>query len=121
MSHRYMPVFAFTLLLVGLSAGVLGLLGKADDLWRAGLFIVLTAVPLFIVRAVHTALRVNADRIDAAERVGYQKALEHVALGLLDAPTPPNGGHYTDRAEQVEGNVIALRPRHVDRPERKAQ
>ncbi|MEU4986611.1 hypothetical protein [Streptomyces sp. NPDC021969] len=121
MSHRYMPVFAFTLLLVGLSAGVLGLLGQADDLWRAGLFLTLTAVPLLIVRAIHTAHRATADQLDAAERIGYQKALGHVALGLLDAPKPPQGGHYTDRAEQVEGNVITLRPRHIDQPERKAQ
>ncbi|MEV0559419.1 hypothetical protein AB0I27_38985 [Streptomyces sp. NPDC050597] len=116
-----MPVFAFTLLLVGLSAGVLGLLGSNDDLWTAGLFLVLTAVPLTIVRTVHNSQRATAHQLAEADRGGYVRALDHVARGLLDAPDPPSPGHHRDRAEQVAGNVITLRPRHMDQYERKAQ
>lgn len=120
MTHRYMPVFAFSLLMVGLSSGVIGLLGNNDDLWRAGLFLVLTAVPLLIIRTVHNSQRVTADQLETADRAGYIRALDHVARGLLDVPAP-RGGHHHDRDEQVAGNVITLRPRHTDRPERKAQ
>ena len=121
MTHRYMPVFAFTLLLVGLSAGVLGLLGNTDDLFGAGLFITLTAVPLLIIRTVHNSQRASADQLAEADRAGYVRALDHVARGLLDAPAPPGPGHRADGAEQVAGNVITLRPHNTDRPERKAQ
>ncbi|MFF5495729.1 hypothetical protein [Streptomyces aquilus] len=115
-----MPLFAFALLMVGLSSGVIGLLGNNDDLWRAGLFLVLTAVPLIIIRTVHNSQRATADQLAAADNAGYMRALDHVARGLLDVPAPRRGGHR-DRAEQVAGNVITLRPRQTDRPERKAQ
>ncbi|MEV7991597.1 hypothetical protein AB0O67_06685 [Streptomyces sp. NPDC086077] len=115
-----MPVFAITLLMVGLSCGVIGLLGNNDDLWRAGLFMVLTAVPLLIIRAVHNSQRVSEDQLTAADQAGYMRALDHVARGLLDAPAPRRGGHR-DRAERVAGNVITLRPHQSTAPERKAQ
>lgn len=117
MTHRYMPVFAITLLMVGLSSGVIGLLGNNDDLWRAGLFAVLTAVPLLIIRTLHKSQRVSADQLAAADQTGYMRALDHVARGLLDVPTPHHDGH---RAEQVAGNVIPLRPHHTHQSERKA-
>lgn len=120
MTHRYMPVFAITLLMVGLSCGVIGLLGNNDDLWRAGLFMTLTAVPLLIIRAIHNSQRVRDDQLIAADQAGYMRALDHVARGLLDVPTPRRGGHR-DHVEHVAGNVITLRPLHEEQPERKAQ
>ncbi|MGW0686516.1 hypothetical protein ACWD2L_24485 [Streptomyces sp. NPDC002754] len=114
-----MPVLAIALLLVGLSAGVMGLLGTNDDLWRVGLFCVLTAVPLFVIRAVHNSQRVSREQLEAADQAGYIRALDHVARGLLDVPQSPHGGRRTDR-EQVAGNVITLRPHHIHQPERKA-
>ncbi|MET9555126.1 hypothetical protein [Streptomyces sp. NPDC006645] len=121
MTHLYAPIFAFTLLLVGLSSGVIGLLGNNNDMWRAGVFLVLTAVPLFIVRAVHDSHRVSDDQLAAADTAGYFRALDHVARGLLDAHAPHSGGHRHDRDEQAAGNVITLRPHHPNPPERKAQ
>ncbi|WP_039936881.1 hypothetical protein [Streptomyces himastatinicus] len=116
-----MPIFAFTLLLVGLSAGVLGLLGNNDDMWRAGLFVVLTAVPLTIVRTVQNSQHASAHQLAEADRAGYFRALDHVARGLLDTPAPPQPGHRADDAEQVAGNVITLRPHHWKQSGRKAQ
>jgi hypothetical protein len=120
-THRYLPAFASTLLMVGLSAGVIGLLGNNDDLFGAGLFLTLTAVPLIIARTVHRSQGATADQLADADRAGYVRALDHVARGLLDAPAPPSPGHHEDRVEQVAGNVITLRPHHTDPPERKAQ
>ncbi|MFI0736445.1 hypothetical protein ACH4S9_46860 [Streptomyces sp. NPDC021225] len=117
-----MPIFAFGLLVVGLSAGVLGLLGDNDDLWRVGLFIVLAAIPLTIIRTVHNSQLATAHQLAEADRAGYLRALDHVARGLLDAPAPPTpGSRAGDRAEQVTGNVITLRPHHWKQPGRKAQ
>ncbi|MEV2203771.1 hypothetical protein AB0E11_27945 [Streptomyces fradiae] len=115
-----MSVPALALLLVGLLAGAVGLLRDNDDAMVSGLFAVLTAVPLLIIRTVHNSQRVSAEQLAAADQAGYMRALDHVARGLLDAPTPRRGGNR-DRAEQVAGNVITLRPRHSDQPERKAQ
>ncbi|UUN29449.1 hypothetical protein [Streptomyces sp. FIT100] len=115
-----MPVFAFILLLVGLSAGVVGLLGNNDYTWRAGLFIVLTAVPLLIIRTVHNSERATAEQLADADRAGYIRALDHVARGLLDAPASPTPGHRIDHTEQAAGNVITLCPRQLQQPERKA-
>ncbi|CAM5489635.1 hypothetical protein SROCM77S_03971 [Streptomyces rochei] len=120
MTHRYMPVFAVALLMAGLSFGVLGLLGNNDDLWRAGLFLVLTAVPLLIIRTVHNSQRVSADQLTNADNAGYMRALDHVARGLLDVPPTPRRGGNRDRDEQVAGNVITLRPHHTHQSERKA-
>ena len=120
MTHRYMPVFAFTLLAVGISAGAVGLLGNNDDLFGTGLFVVLTAVPLTIIRTVQNSQRATDDQLADADRAGYNRALDHVARGLLDAPTPPEPGNREDRAEQDAGNVITLRPNQVRRTERKA-
>ncbi|PJN40483.1 hypothetical protein CG747_12475 [Streptomyces sp. CB02959] len=120
MTHRYMPVFVFTLLVVGLSAGVVGLLGGDDDFFSAGLFLTLTAVPLIITRTVHNSHTVTAHQLAEADRAGYHRALDHVARGLLDAPAPPDPGHRAT-AEQVAGNVITLRPRPTRPIERKAQ
>ncbi|MFE4059497.1 hypothetical protein ACFXP3_24945 [Streptomyces sp. NPDC059096] len=120
MTHQYMPVFAFSLLLVGLSSGVLGLLGDNDDLWKAGLFLVLTAIPLLITRTVHNSQHARADQLADADHAGYMRALDHVARGLLDVPAP-RGGHRNDRAEWAAGNVIPLRPHDSTPTERKAQ
>ncbi|WP_275463342.1 hypothetical protein [Streptomyces noursei] len=120
MTHRYMPMAISTLFLVGLSAGVVGLLGHNDDLFSAGLFLTLTAVPLIVTRAVRNSHRVTAHQLAEADRAGYYRALDHVARGLLDTPAPPDSGHRAT-VEQVAGNVITLRPL-PDRPiERKAQ
>ncbi|MBK3581571.1 hypothetical protein JHN63_49015 [Streptomyces sp. MBT65] len=121
MTHRYTSALALVLLLVGQAAGVLGLIGKNDDLWQTGLFVTLTAVPLLIARTVHNSQHVTADQIADADRAGYVRALDHVARGLLDAPTPPRPGRRGDRAEQDAGNVITLRPNPVRPAERKAQ
>ncbi|KUM71577.1 hypothetical protein AB0937_11875 [Streptomyces sp. NPDC047880] len=115
-----MPVFAISLLMVGLSTGVIGLLGSNDYLWQAGLFLVLAAVPLLVVRTIYKSQRVSADQLADADRAGYVRALDHVARGLLDVPSP-RGGNRADHDERVAGNVITLRPHHTDRPERKAQ
>lgn len=119
MTHRYIPVFAVALLMAGLSCGVLGLLGDNDDLWRVGLFLVLTAVPLLIIRTVHNSQRLSAEQLADADNAGYMRALDHVARGLLDAPAPRRGGNR-DSDEQVAGNVITLRPHHTHQSERKA-
>ncbi|MGX1912439.1 hypothetical protein ACWIID_26775 [Streptomyces phaeochromogenes] len=121
MTQRFTPAFAVLLLMAGQSAGVLGLLGNNDALWQAGLFITLTAVPLLIVRTVHNSQQATADQLADADRTGYVRALDHVARGLLDAPTPPEPGHREDRAEQDAGNVITLRPNLVRPIEREAQ
>ncbi|MEW1774710.1 hypothetical protein [Streptomyces sp. NPDC086777] len=121
MTHRFTPAFAVLLLLMGQSAGVLGLLGDNDSLWQAGLFITLTAVPLLIVGAVHNSQQATADQLADADRAGYLRGLDHVARGLLDAPTPPEPGHREDRTERTAGNVVTLRPNLVRPTERKAQ
>ncbi|OII60971.1 hypothetical protein BJP40_08495 [Streptomyces sp. CC53] len=116
-----MPAFAFTLLIAGLTAGITGLLGNNDDLWRVGLFAVLTAAPLLVIRTVHASLRVSAAALADADLAGYARALDHVARGLLDVPAPPCPGNRADRhVEQVAGNVIPLRPSTENRIERKA-
>ncbi|MFC3347734.1 hypothetical protein ACFOOM_09905 [Streptomyces echinoruber] len=116
-----MPVFAFTLLLVGLSAGIIGLLGDNGDLFEVGVFIVITAVPLNMIRALQQSQRATADQLANADHNGYFRALDHVARGLLDVPRKPTPGHREHRAEPVAGNVIELRPNHVRSLERKAQ
>ncbi|QCX77639.1 hypothetical protein C9F11_20020 [Streptomyces sp. YIM 121038] len=121
MTHRYTPALAIALLVKGLFTGGIGLLSGNDALWQVGLFFLLSAVPLLIIRTVHTSQRATADQLDAADRAGYARALDHVARGLLDAPTPPHGGNRNHRAEQAAGNVITLRPHHIGQPERKAQ
>ncbi|MET9253787.1 hypothetical protein [Streptomyces sp. NPDC003717] len=118
MNSRYMPAFATALLLVGLSAGVVGLLRDYDDLFGTGLFLVLTAVPLLIIRTIHNTQRATAAQLADADNAGYVRALDHVARGLLDAPAPPNPGHRN--GEQAAGNVITLRPHQHQQPERKA-
>ncbi|WP_405955821.1 hypothetical protein [Streptomyces phaeochromogenes] len=115
-----MPAFTITLLMVGLSTGVIGILGRNDHVFRAGLLLTLTALPLLIVRTVHNSQSVSAEQLAEADNAGYVRALDHVARGLLDVPAP-RGGHHNDRAEQVAGNVITLRPHHRSQPERKAQ
>ncbi|KAA6215546.1 hypothetical protein CP973_00155 [Streptomyces albofaciens JCM 4342] len=109
------------LLAIGLALGVVGLLVDNDDAWQVGLFIVITAVPLLITRAVRDSQRVTADQLAEADNAGYRRALEHVARGLLDQHTAPPKGGRPCHVEQVAGNVITLRPHHTDRPERKAQ
>ncbi|MCX4824213.1 hypothetical protein OG883_31025 [Streptomyces sp. NBC_01142] len=105
---------------MGLAAGVLGLLCNNDDLWRVGLFVVITATPLIIIRTVHTSQHATAHQLAEADNAGYRRALEHVARGLLDAPAGPTPGKR-NRAEQAAGNVIPLRPQHLRQAERKAQ
>lgn len=131
MTHLYMPVFSLSLLLTGLSAGVIGLLGNNGTLWRAGLFIVLTSVPLLVIRTVHNSLSVSAGQLADADNAGYRRALEHVARGLLDVPNGPPPGARDDgdnradlaagHCDQAAGNVITLRPRYHHQLERKAQ
>ncbi|MFJ9892688.1 hypothetical protein ACIQPR_05080 [Streptomyces sp. NPDC091280] len=116
-----MPVFAFALLTVGIGAGAVGLLGNNDDLFGTGLFAVLAAVPLTIIRTVQNSQRATDDQLADADRAGYNRALDHVARGLLDAPTPPAPGSREGRAEQGAGNVITLNPNRVRHSERKAQ
>jgi hypothetical protein len=119
-NHRYPAATAPLLLAFGLAAGVAGLLGDNDDLWQTGLFVVLTAVPLLITRAVRDSQRLTAQQLAEADNAGYRRALEHVARGLLDAPAPPTPRRRQVR-EQVAGNVITLRPHHCPQVERKAQ
>ncbi|MEW1672807.1 hypothetical protein AB0O47_06085 [Streptomyces noursei] len=105
---------------MGLSAGVIGLLGRNSDVFEAGLFLTVVAVPLIITRTVHTAHKVTAQQLADADRDGYVRALDHVARGLLDAPAPPDPRHRAT-VEQVAGNVITLRPLPTRPIERKAQ
>ncbi|WP_306937542.1 hypothetical protein [Streptomyces phaeochromogenes] len=99
----------------------MGLLGDNPDLFGAGLFMVLSAGPLLIARTVRQSHRATAHQLAEAENAGYVRALDHVARGLLDIPAPPPTGHRRDRAEQVAGNVITLRPQYLPQLERKAQ
>ncbi|MGE9695951.1 hypothetical protein [Streptomyces sp. CH6] len=117
---RQAPVTATVLLLVGLSAGTLGLLGANADLWRVGLFLTLTAVPLLITGTLRRVLHTSEQAISDADRAGYVRALDHVARGLLDPPAPPRPGNHADDPEQSAGVVIPLRP-YDRRTERKAQ
>ncbi|MFK0296414.1 hypothetical protein ACIQU6_38900 [Streptomyces sp. NPDC090442] len=116
-----MPAISIALLLLGLSAGVLGLLGRNSALFEAGAFVSVVAVPLIITRTVHAAHKVTDQQLADADRAGYVRALDHVARGLLDnAPAPPNTGRRAT-AEHVAGNVITLRPRQQQPIDRKAQ
>jgi hypothetical protein len=117
-THRYTSAFAYILLMTGVAAGVLGLLGSNQDLWHAGLFVAIVSVPLIITRTIQRCTQASAQALADADWAGYRRGLEHAARGLLDAPAPDGPGHQ-DRAEQTAGNVIPLRP--SVNPERKAQ
>ncbi|MGW7514819.1 hypothetical protein ACWGJ2_04425 [Streptomyces sp. NPDC054796] len=122
MTRRYMPALSLALLAAGVTTGLLGILGNNTDVSGAGLFLTLVAVPLVIARIIRGAQTVTADQLAEADRAGYQRALDHVARGLLDqhtAPTP--GGRVTP--EQTAGNVIHIYPYPpaTYREERKAQ
>lgn len=121
MVSRYTPILAVSLLGTGLTMGVLGMLGRNDDVERCGIFLTLTAIPLLVIRAIRETHQVNAAQLAEADNAGYVRALDHVARGLLDHNPPrPTGG---DRAtvEQAPGNVISLRPHRPRHNERKAQ
>lgn len=121
MFNRYMPALAIVLLVSGLGAGILGLLGDNPDVWAAGVFTVLAALPLLILRTVRNSQTLSAHQLAEAENAGYRQAMDHVARGLLDprtAPKPGPGDRATD--EQAAGNVIPLRPDNGDREDRQA-
>jgi hypothetical protein len=102
--------------------GVLGMLGKNDDIERCGIFLTLTAIPLLVIRAIRETQNLNAAQLAEADNAGYVRALDHVARGLLDqntAPSPQGGDRAV--AEQATGNVITLRPHQHRQSERKAQ
>ncbi|CAL9481949.1 hypothetical protein [Streptomyces sp. enrichment culture] len=119
-THRYTTAGAYTLLMVGIAAGVLGLLSDNQNLWHVGLFLAITAVPLIVTRTIQHCQQVSEQALADADWAGYRRGLEHAARGLLDAPAPTGPGHHTDRAEQTTGVVIPLRPHHTEL-HRKAQ
>lgn len=121
MNSRYMPALALILLGTGLAAGVLGLLGENIDVFRCGIFVTVTSLPLLILRTLRDSQYVSAYQLAEADNAGYRRALDHVARGLLDqhtSPTPRGGDRAT--AEQVAGNVIHIRPLPYEGEERKA-
>lgn len=121
MISRYLPIAPLVLLGAGIAMGTIGLLGDNDDVWRCGLFLTVTAMPLLVIRAVREAQRVTADQLAQADQAGYRRALDHVARGLLDQYTaPPTPGTRVPAAEQATGVVIPLRPTVYTRQERKA-
>ncbi|MFD5057396.1 hypothetical protein [Streptomyces sp. NPDC058394] len=119
MISRHTPAYlALGLFVTGLAAGVLGLLGQNDDLASCGIFLTIASLPLFIIRTVRDAQRANADQLAAADIAGYQRALDHVARGLLEPPSPaPTGGGQTTTPD----NVRWLPQRSDDHLKRTAQ
>ncbi|MEU8990001.1 hypothetical protein AB0C98_26820 [Streptomyces sp. NPDC048558] len=114
-------VTAYAPLGTGLTTGVIGLLARSDTLIASGILLTLAGLPPLIIRTLRNSHRATAEQLTEADHAGYHRALDHVARGLLDAPTPPTPGHRADRAEQDAGNVITLRPNDVRPAERKAQ
>ncbi|MFZ3569241.1 hypothetical protein ACNYS0_20025 [Streptomyces sp. BH034] len=94
MIGRNFPTLALGALIVGVTAGMLGLLfDNEGDLTRAGILIVLAAIPPFTIWQSQRAHRNSADQLADAHEAGYRLALEHVARGLLDQHTaPPDDG-----------------------------
>jgi hypothetical protein len=119
--QHYAPHLAYGLLILGLVLGVLGVLGRNDDVMRCGILLTVVAAPLVVINALRAERRFLDDQRSASHTAGYRLALEHVALGLLDpASTTPTGpGHRADTPEEEPVNVIPLFP-ISELPERKA-
>ncbi len=96
------PTLSLTFLGSGIAAGVMGILGRNQDLAAAGLFVAIAAIPLAVIGVIQDAQRVGEDQIAAAHTAGYRLALDHVARGLLDQNAPRGGGEHQD-------NVVPFR------------
>lgn len=109
MNQHYTPHLAYGLLGSGLALGILGILGRNDDVMRCGILFTVVAVPLVVIQAMRAERCAIDDQLAASHTAGYRLALDHVARGLLDqASTTPTGpGHRADTSEEPN-NVIPL-------------
>ncbi|MEU3917085.1 hypothetical protein [Streptomyces sp. NPDC029004] len=91
-----LPTFALTLF--GVAIGFVGLYDEGGHVTHAVILVYLSLLPPFIVWQARLSHRNSADQLTDAHTAGYTLGLDHVARGLLNQPTPPDGDH---RAEQV--------------------
>ncbi|MEV0553173.1 hypothetical protein AB0I27_06895 [Streptomyces sp. NPDC050597] len=124
MNGRTLYVLTVAALALGVTIGLLGLVGPLEDegdMTRAGILVSLATLPSLCYWQTQRAHQDMTDRVADAHATGYRLALEHVARGLLDQPTAPPGPGNRATDERVAGNVIQLRRLTTDnRSERTA-
>jgi hypothetical protein len=107
-------------IITGVSIAMFGVLCGSLHIWRLGLLVAVAALPALCYALIHRAAVASDDQLAHAHRTGYQLALYHVSLGLLDTPAaPPDGGEGVGHADPqglpaprtAPGNVRPLRPR----------
>lgn len=117
--RQHGPALAYFLFTLGVGVATYGHLGDDREAMNVGLLICLATAPLCVIAAIFRALNVADSRLADSHYEGYQLALRHCSLGLLDHPehTPPRGNPIVDA-----DNVHTLPTRHEsgDNPPKRA-
>ncbi|CAL9530943.1 hypothetical protein [Streptomyces sp. enrichment culture] len=103
MHARTLSTLGTTLLTLAVAAGGAGYTTGQHDLARLALLVSVPAATMLVIGVLRHHTTLNGDQLAAAHRAGYVLALDHVARGLLAAPTAPTGGSHDDtpRADNV--------------------
>lgn len=115
MRTRTLHAIAAGLIATGLSTATAGLHPRVPDTAiRAGVLLVIAALPLIVAAQGRRAADARADQIAAARNAGYRLGLLHAACGLL---APTDGGTPTGTTRGHLRSVHA----DYDPPQRQAQ
>jgi len=124
-------IFALSVIAVALGTGLAmtGVLRDHLPVWRVGLIVLVAALPSLCYALIHRASQVSRDQLDLTYRAGYEQALRHVSMGLLDPTAPTDGGETVARdgtqgitprgAKHLPDNVRPIRPHDDKEKDRK--
>ncbi|MCG7524903.1 hypothetical protein MHW47_10705 [Streptomyces sp. OfavH-34-F] len=99
LSRRLYPT-SVTAIAGGAAVGLAGVLLESFPVWRIGILLAVVALPSLGYALIYRAAQASNAQLAAEHTAGYQLALYHVSLGLLDAPAaPPDGGEGVGQAD----------------------
>ncbi|MEU5343036.1 hypothetical protein AB0H18_19730 [Streptomyces sp. NPDC020766] len=111
MNGRTLYVLTVAALALGVTIGLLGLVGPLEDegdMTRAGILVSLATLPSLCYWQTQRAHQDMTDRVADAHETGYRLALEHVARGLFNPhAAPPGGGQHTDHSNRAADRPAA--------------
>ncbi|KUF19563.1 hypothetical protein [Streptomyces silvensis] len=109
----------------GTAISLYGVLHNLYNVSALGTLALVAAIPALSYCLTARATQASDDQLAETHRTGYRLALQHVAMGLLDPPAPPDGGERaveddTQKAPPTKSvilpdNVWPFRPREDDR------
>jgi hypothetical protein len=124
----YIP--SVTTVALGFCIATFGVLRGHMATHHFGLLVTVVGIPILCYALIHRATQASDDQLAEAHTAGYRLALQHVHMGLLDSPAPPDGGEGVEeedtqgmsiiRSEELPDNVRPFRSRDDEEDDWKA-